>query len=354
MAVDGNDSKLIETLKEVIEIGTCENMESLTSHINNLIILCHKLNDISDAESCSKYKKLCVYLEELYNKKSTELNEIEKSVSSFSDYVTFNEYFAKQKENLEKINDCFAIVLKKIMNYFQDKSNSIELEKFFIDNTSDTSMIQSKFLPDSTQTNSTNFKPQPRDQPHNHKRHTTDTITDFTNNLPKLVIWANEVQNTQADQTNQQENFRAFLDEIFLFLSGYINNSTSFEILIDTNTPGFDGDKFCDDVMNKSHVYFVFFDEEKNVAGAYMDVEIKDTDGTDGITDKNAFLFSILRNGCSKYKVYPIKEDWANCSCSFRSKNQNEEPYFLVEFGDDLKIYFGNKEKYGNEEKKWK
>ncbi|KAL7720455.1 TLDc domain-containing protein [Entamoeba marina] len=59
-------------------------------------------------------------------------------------------------------------------------------------------------------------------------------------------------------------------------------------------------------VFNKRNLYFISFDNENNVFGGYVNELINEKD--DEITDPNAFVFSLIRNGTIKNMKYNIKK----------------------------------------------
>ncbi|KAL7715917.1 TLDc domain-containing protein [Entamoeba marina] len=85
--------------------------------------------------------------------------------------------------------------------------------------------------------------------------------------------------------------------------SGKRNCSVVFDSKVDSDL----SQAFLSKVMNKSKLYFISFDDDNNVFGGYINTTVN---STEYITDKNAFVFSLLRKGELKYRRYKIKSGY--------------------------------------------
>ncbi|KAL7722967.1 TLDc domain-containing protein [Entamoeba marina] len=99
-------------------------------------------------------------------------------------------------------------------------------------------------------------------------------------------------------------------------------------VIFDSTTDG-DGsnDGLNNKIIGKKNLCFISFDDNHNVFGGYVDTLINKT--YEFITDPNAFLFSLKRNGKVSDKIYPI-----------RSTKHNKA--FYLYSNDDRLYYFGN------------
>ncbi|KAL7715424.1 TLDc domain-containing protein [Entamoeba marina] len=89
------------------------------------------------------------------------------------------------------------------------------------------------------------------------------------------------------------------------------SNLNEFTLLFDSDIHGFVNNKeFSSYLLNKKNLYIINFDEDGNVFGGYVNSRI--TDSRSFITDENAFVFSLLRNGVvknSKYNIIPSSKN---------------------------------------------
>ncbi|KAL7714086.1 TLDc domain-containing protein [Entamoeba marina] len=108
----------------------------------------------------------------------------------------------------------------------------------------------------------------------------------------------------------------------------------TFTILYDSDIHGcINKNDFLQRVINKRNMYFIHFDYNQNIFGGYVGENV-DKIGLD-ITDKNAFIFSLVRNGKIKNVKYKIQyQKISKAFYLYKSGN------FLYDFGGgfDIKI----------------
>ncbi|KAL7718264.1 hypothetical protein QTN25_004559 [Entamoeba marina] len=85
-------------------------------------------------------------------------------------------------------------------------------------------------------------------------------------------------------------------------------------------------------VNNKQNLYFISFDDEKNVFGGYVDTTINTFDNW--ITDPHAFTFSLIRDGKVNNKRYHIGNDKEQHAFMILQNNN-----CLYKFGKDHDLY---------------
>ncbi|KAL7719472.1 TLDc domain-containing protein [Entamoeba marina] len=74
------------------------------------------------------------------------------------------------------------------------------------------------------------------------------------------------------------------------------SDKQNYNIIFDSNVHG-DGsnNSLHDKILNKSHLYFIHFDDRMNIYGGYVNEKIDKS--SQAINDSNAFVFSLKRNG---------------------------------------------------------
>ncbi|KAL7720408.1 TLDc domain-containing protein [Entamoeba marina] len=114
-------------------------------------------------------------------------------------------------------------------------------------------------------------------------------------------------------------------------------------IIFDSKIDGDGGNNvLMNKVMNKQNLYFISFDNQNNVFGGYVDTIINKTG--DWITDPNAFVFSLIRNGKMKNIKYEIK----NSQYAFYSLS-NDNQLYGIGGGHDIGIWkIGDSNSYCN------
>ncbi|KAL7719445.1 TLDc domain-containing protein [Entamoeba marina] len=122
------------------------------------------------------------------------------------------------------------------------------------------------------------------------------------------------------------------------------SNKTNFNVIFDSDVDGDGSNNVLNKiVMNKSNLYFITLDENNNVFGGYINVKIIELDEFSGfISDDNAFIFSLIKDGKVKNTKYSIKSD--DFALYLHRNDLND---YLYDFGDDICVNrIGNSKSY--------
>ncbi|KAL7712549.1 TLDc domain-containing protein [Entamoeba marina] len=99
-------------------------------------------------------------------------------------------------------------------------------------------------------------------------------------------------------------------------------HKTSYTIIFDSDIDGNGKEILATKVFNKGNVCFIHIDEEKNVFGGYITSKIDKFETH--ISDSNAFVFSLVRNGIFDPHKYDIL------------KEEQQDAFLLYESNDCL------------------
>ncbi|KAL7715659.1 TLDc domain-containing protein [Entamoeba marina] len=119
---------------------------------------------------------------------------------------------------------------------------------------------------------------------------------------------------------------------------------TNIDIIFDSDLQGNGYKTLSQSVLNKKNLYFITIDDQNNVFGGFIQKPITEYDF---IQDKNAFVFSLLRNNevkNSKFSLLPLFE-----SRAFLMFIDDYYDHALYQFGIDVYVTeIGSKCSYCN------
>ncbi|KAL7714596.1 TLDc domain-containing protein [Entamoeba marina] len=114
------------------------------------------------------------------------------------------------------------------------------------------------------------------------------------------------------------------------------------KVIFDSDIDGDGSGTLAKSIKGLGNLYFITFDDNNNVFGGFLSSMVKLKQEVVGlqipeVTDTNCFLFSLIRNGSTHLKKWPIDQYNARYAFSFNYHNvPNKE---LYAFGNTFKTY---------------
>ncbi|KAL7722943.1 TLDc domain-containing protein [Entamoeba marina] len=175
----------------------------------------------------------------------------------------------------------------------------------------------------------------------NKKKINTNRIIDCVNNIVKRikekedVIYDNrmgELNNMEIERYDVVRDTNPINDSMWLLKEW--SETTSYNIIFDSKVDGNGGDNVLHDkVFGKTNLYFITVDCYGNVFGGYISNKIDKSNSY--VSDKNSFVFSLIRNHEVKNVKYPLKH---SCDNAFQLYS-NDSDKMLYTFGWDFWVY---------------
>ncbi|KAL7720518.1 TLDc domain-containing protein [Entamoeba marina] len=250
-------------------------------------------SSINETDSINKYQEFYFGLFEFAENKKKEIKDFEEKgaiLLSYENHGYYHSIVKKMKENTNQIIDCINRIVERIRDL---------------------------------------------------------KITQYFNAIEQLDrMKVDRYQN--EDHTIKKELQRIEFDDAEMNI---INNSmgmlkqwsckNTFKIIFDSKVDG-DGDNYVlhDRVMNRRNLYFIISDNKGNIYGGYVGNKIHKSGSYSShhdksfIRDKNAFVFSLIRNGEDKNTQYFMRQ---NEDRAFILNNDSDSRLFT--FGIDVHVY---------------
>ncbi|KAL7722955.1 TLDc domain-containing protein [Entamoeba marina] len=286
------DFKVMEAMKNSLkqiekEVNSGE-IEEIKRLVNKYDVIL-KSNE-EEKELILKYETFYDELNENVSNKKKQINDIDEMMTTLSEFSpddNFATIINKKKDNVNQIIDCINRIVERIK----------QLETTIYNN-------RIKEL-------------------NNMKVEKSDIV--------KQLI--KQVQIQQPIKTN--DNGMDVINNSMNLLKQWSNKNT-FNIIFDSDIDG-DGwnNVLYNKVFKKSNLYFISFDGNNNVYGGYLDTKIDKSGDWIWITDKNAFIFSLIRNGKVNNKKYFMKQGKDQAIILWN----NDPNGYLYQFGSDIGVY---------------
>ncbi|KAL7718762.1 hypothetical protein QTN25_003719 [Entamoeba marina] len=311
--------KIMEKLKDSLktiekEVNSVE-VEETTKLVKKYDVVIKDV--VNEFDLILKYETFYDQLNKYVITKRKEINDVEELINSLSEFESgdsFTTILNKKKDNANQIIDCINKIVEKtkelettIYNNKIKKLNNMKVNRYdIVEQLVKRELVKQEPLKREPLKRES-LKQQPlKQQPLKQQ--------PLKQKLPKQVSIGQRVQHKQ--QTEKTEQLIKTNDKDLKIICNSMNvlkqwsNKNIFNIVFDSKVNG-DGSKrvLHDKVYNKSNLYFISFDENNNVFGGFLNNKI-DKSGYKYdccISDENAFVFSLIRNGIVNNKRYFLK-----------------------------------------------
>ncbi|KAL7719024.1 hypothetical protein QTN25_003408 [Entamoeba marina] len=262
---------------------------------------------------------------ELMNKYETFYRELlgyvkEKNKIPFRQGIYKNSQ--QKKTNLNKVIDCVNRIIERIRekvtcvyNKRMNELDALKIDRYDVNN-------PSSKKPKSPKKNKTTKKTKPKQQPRKQQQQQQK-----------------QKQQEQEQEQPKQEKKQSKDEELnIIYQSMNVltkwSNKQHNQILFDSDVDGDGGRNVLRQrVLKKDHLYFITFDDKKNVFGGYIDSKIMNTDTY--VKDPKSFLFSLINKGEVKNTKYDVKRESVNNAFKILSSNTHNSLYL---FANDLMV----------------
>ncbi|KAL7719706.1 TLDc domain-containing protein [Entamoeba marina] len=276
-------------------------------------------NDTNEQDLILKYKTFYNQTNEFVNNKKKQIKDVEEKVKCLGQFANdekFLKILNKKKSNVDQIINCINRIVERIK----------ELE---------TSIYNNK----KKELNGVN---EIKTSIYNKRMKELDDM--------KVEIYGeikSQIKPTEVQQPIQSVDKQLNVINKSMGILKKWSKRDKLNIIFDSDIDG-DGrnNGLHDKVFGRSNLYFISFDENNNVFGGYVNEKINISD--DCIDDKNAFVFSLIRDGLEVNNKYPINKKSTYCAFRLCDNDPNDQ---LYSFGLDIVIHnIGNYNSQGSPE----